>query len=240
MDSRPLNAGWLQSESASESQPEALAKQKLATNEEALQDLDKKLRSKKTKLTGHNLTRHRAVQAFLRYQETKKEGETRDSMSLSVARCFRKDVHFARMIVSWERQWIAHRKIERQVGVLCKDTVLAKRRGCSATCSGVAGKAKEPDITGYGLAKVIGRYLSSSRAASTLGQSFGTGENRIRARTARNWLNKMGFISAEVRKGAFVDGHERKDVVDYRDNIFPPAWKDYERRMVVFSGEAAS
>jgi len=48
-------------------------------------------------------------------------------------------------------------------------------------------------------------------------------------------LNKMGFINGEVRKGVFVDGHERKDVVDYRSNVFLLAWKDYERRMVVFS-----
>jgi hypothetical protein len=59
----------------SESQPETLAKQKLTPNEEALQDLDKKLRSKKTKLTGHNLTRYLAVQAFLRYQKKKRKGK---------------------------------------------------------------------------------------------------------------------------------------------------------------------
>jgi len=73
---------------------------------------------KKTKLTGYNLTRHRAVQAFFRYRETKKEGETRESMSLSIARCFGKGVYFARMIVTWEREWIAHR--ERQVGCFAK------------------------------------------------------------------------------------------------------------------------
>ena len=60
------------------------------------------------------------------------------------------------------------------------------------------------------------------------------GGNHIRA---RNWLNKMGIINAEVKKGVFVDVHERKDVVDYRDNIFLPAWQNYERRMVVFSGD---
>jgi len=56
MDSRPLDAGWLQK--APTSQAPSPVKQKLAPNEEVLQDLDKKLRSKKTKLTGHNLTRH--------------------------------------------------------------------------------------------------------------------------------------------------------------------------------------
>jgi len=75
-------------------------------------------------------------------------------------------------------------------------------------------------------------FLTSSKHTW---RTFGAGGNRIRARTARNWLNKMGFINGEVRKGVFVDGHERKDVVDYRSNVFLLAWKDYERRMVVFS-----
>ena len=59
----------------------------------------------------HNLTRHLGVQAFFCYQETK-EGEARKSMALSVARCFRKSVYFARKVVAWEGQWIEHRKIE--------------------------------------------------------------------------------------------------------------------------------
>jgi hypothetical protein len=54
---------------------QALAKQKFTPNEEALYNLDKKLRSKKTKLTGYNFTHRHVVQSFLRYQETKKEGK---------------------------------------------------------------------------------------------------------------------------------------------------------------------
>jgi hypothetical protein len=39
----------------------------------------------------------------------------------------------------------------------------------------MAGRSKEKDITGYGLAKVIGQYLSSTRAADILNESFGKG-----------------------------------------------------------------
>lgn len=38
----------------------------------------------------------------------------------------------------------------------------------------------------------------------------------IRSRTARTWLNKLGFEYKEVRKGVFVNGHERPDVVQDR------------------------
>jgi len=38
----------------------------------------------------------------------------------------------------------------------------------------------------------------------------------IRARTARRWLAKLGFHWTEVKKGVYVDGHERVDVVEER------------------------
>lgn len=38
----------------------------------------------------------------------------------------------------------------------------------------------------------------------------------IRARTARRWLRRLGYRWQEVRKGVFIDGHERPDVVEYR------------------------
>ncbi|RPA95559.1 hypothetical protein L873DRAFT_1845881 [Choiromyces venosus 120613-1] len=36
----------------------------------------------------------------------------------------------------------------------------------------------------------------------------------IRARTARRWLARLGFHWTEVRKGVYIDGHERPDVVE--------------------------
>ena len=33
--------------------------------------------------------------------------------------------------------------------------------------------------------------------------------------TARQWMHKMGFEVLIAKKGSFVDGHERDDVVEY-------------------------
>lgn len=33
---------------------------------------------------------------------------------------------------------------------------------------------------------------------------------------ARRWLQKLGYDVTEVKKGVYVDGHERPDVVEYR------------------------
>lgn len=80
----------------------------------ALKNIDKKLQSKKIYLKGQNLTRHQAVLAFLRTEESKKLGDTREEMSYMVARCFGKGIYFARKLVSWEITWKKTRDIEEE------------------------------------------------------------------------------------------------------------------------------
>jgi hypothetical protein len=40
--------------------------------------------------------------------------------------------------------------------------------------------------------------------------------------TARRWMKRMGMRWAKTPKGQYVDGHERPDVVDYRQNTYIP------------------
>lgn len=42
------------------------------------------------------------------------------------------------------------------------------------------------------------------------------GGQRITEQCARRWLIKLGYRITEVRKGIYVDGHEREDVIKYR------------------------
>ena len=35
-------------------------------------------------------------------------------------------------------------------------------------------------------------------------------------RTAAKWLNQLGFHPYSLKKGVYIDGHEREDVIDYR------------------------
>ena len=41
-------------------------------------------------------------------------------------------------------------------------------------------------------------------------------EGSVCERTAARWLNKLGFRICHVRKGVYVDGHEREDVIAAR------------------------
>lgn len=42
----------------------------------------------------------------------------------------------------------------------------------------------------------------------------------ISVRTACRWMHKLGFHFQWYQKGVYVDGHERPDVVEYRQKFF--------------------
>ena len=61
---------------------------------------------------------HEAVLQFLRIQLNRREGETRESLSQIVARCFNRSGYFPQRIIRWEIEWT-------QTG-----TISESRRGC--------------------------------------------------------------------------------------------------------------
>jgi hypothetical protein len=50
--------------------------------------------------------------------------------------------------------------------------------------------------------------------------------------TARCWLVKLGWRRTRLKKGVYMDGHERSDVVKYQNETFLPLMAEYERQMV--------
>jgi hypothetical protein len=59
----------------------------------------------------------------------------------------------------------------------------------------------------------------------------------ISKRTVRRYLNALGYRFHTAKKGQYADGHEREDVVYYRDHTFLPQWKALEARMENWSKE---
>ncbi|KAJ7089009.1 hypothetical protein C8R44DRAFT_598557, partial [Mycena epipterygia] len=49
-------------------------------------------------------------------------------------------------------------------------------------------------------------------------------DKTISESTAVRWLKKMGFSLCRVQKGVYVDGHERKDVVESREKLIEHVW----------------
>jgi hypothetical protein len=56
----------------------------------------------------------------------------------------------------------------------------------------------------------------------------------LHSSTARRYLKKQGFRWKDLTKGLYQDGHERQDVVDYRENKFLPLMAELKPKMVEF------
>jgi len=59
-----------------------------------------------------------------------------------------------------------------------------------------------------------------------------TVRDRLLEHTAQQWLLSLGWRCTRVKKGVYMDGHERPDVVEYRNSKFLPLMVSYERCMV--------
>jgi hypothetical protein len=110
------------------------------------------------------------------------------------------------------------------------------------------------EITAFSLAKAVGEYLDSRRAVAAINESFQdaavhssasnssflpNSSRRIRARTARRWLKKMCFTYKDAKKDVYFDGHEREDVVKYRNEVFLKTWQESSRRFVIFKEDGS-
>ena len=78
------------------------------------------------------------------------------------------------------------------------------------------------DIT----AEKVVEYLARPEIKEKHGISKG-----ISIRTARRYLNALGFRFSHPKKGQYADGHERVDVVYYRNAVFLPRWEKVSVRM---------
>jgi transposase len=57
-------------------------------------------------------------------------------------------------------------------------------------------------------------------------------EKKICIKTAQRYLNALGYRYRTPLKGQYADGHEREDVVYYRDQVFLPQWRRISDRML--------
>jgi len=79
-----------------------------------------------------------------------------------------------------------------------------------------------------GICEAVKVYLQSQRAYDVMKIDVllhkDSSKTEISERTAQRWFLKLGWVYGRNKKG-YCDGHERKDVVEYRDSIFCPRMK---------------
>jgi hypothetical protein len=64
-------------------------------------------------------------------------------------------------------------------------------------------------------------------------------KGRLLECTVRRWLLALGWRCMRVKKGIYMDGHKRPDVIKYRDDVFLSLMASYERCMVQWKPEGA-
>jgi hypothetical protein len=84
--------------------------------------------------------------------------------------------------------------------------------------------------------KVTPRALQNHINSSLFPELEITPKTPLTIRTAQRWLIKLGWTHTIVKKGVYMDGHERLDVVHYRNEEFLPAMLKFEERMVHYEG----
>jgi hypothetical protein len=87
---------------------------------------------------------------------------------------------------------------------------------------------------GYVRAQDVVDYVALPEIQEKLGGPGG--RTKISLRTGQRWLKKLDWRYGKKKKGMYIDGHEREDVIKYREE-FTQRWKEYEKRMVTYNND---
>ncbi|PUU82631.1 hypothetical protein B9Z19DRAFT_1061657 [Tuber borchii] len=190
----------------------------------AVQSL-KRLLESKSKPIGQDYTCYLAVLHFV-YLQRKRPGVSPKELSLAAANAFNRGRWVANQIVTWERMWISERRIpEGMQGKKNKIVSWLNGEGVELAVREYMPAAGE-GISALGLAKAITAYIEVTEAEKDLVNALeddigvvereprSKGKKGIGARTGRRWLKKIGLKYREAKKGVYIDGHERTDVVE--------------------------
>ncbi len=85
------------------------------------------------------------------------------------------------------------------------------------------------------MAKDIVDIVSTPRLQGLFSRA-GITKPSISERTAHHWLTRLEWQYGLPQKGMYVDGHEREDVVKYRQ-AFIERWKQYEKRFHLWDND---
>ena len=90
----------------------------------------------------------------------------------------------------------------------------------------------------------IGKYVRAQNIVDYMGredvkQAYDL-KKGVSLATAKRWMHYLGYQWSKTPTGQYVDGHEREDVVTYRQQVFIPTWEKLQARMRTWEGEMAT
>ena len=148
--------------------------------------------------------------------------------SILAAKALGRGVKHARNLRKWINNYLHSEKLPLHRYGTYRSSILEDedfRRGIKLHLTEIA---KE----GYIRAQDIVDYVATPEVQ----QQLGTRAHGIHIRTAQRWLHKMSWRYQQKKKGMYIDGHEREDVVEYRKG-FVERWKEYEKRFIIYDND---
>lgn len=202
------------------------------------------LKSKRCPVVGQDKERHEMVRDFMR-MKLKNWDLSRKEVSHVVALGRGKSGFVERSLLQWVRSWQQSGVIEKgrkgrhsKVVSWLDDEKVAMRvrewirmKGEEVTSQTLAAAfadvLKEVEEEEEVENLIVETFEEVQREEMEMREKSVTTQVSIQARTAREWLNRLGYRWKNVSKGVYIDGHERQDVVEYR-KWFVKEWFDMQ------------
>jgi hypothetical protein len=223
---------------------------------DALLAIKKLIRSKKTIFaggpTGLQAYRARAIESHLTMMVKRKRGSGEAALRAAESHGF-SEVNGSRDLARWTREWVEKRELpvsqrgchSKVYSLLEEPGVKAELRAYVRSNKWAMDPGKLAEFTkGQMIPKVAKEYakeLAENEMPRGL-QKYVQIELFPRVQlqckrgislvTARRWLRSEGFRFISFKKEVYFDGHERADVVAYRQNVFLPEMEKHWHRLV--------
>jgi hypothetical protein len=152
--------------------------------------------------------------------------------SVLAAKAAGRSAKFARNIREWLHTYLCHQKLPMHRYGRYHSSILEDEDFQESIQLGLLEKAKD----GFICAQDVVDLVSSPELQEKLGTKHGAKKTTISLRTAQHWLKKLDWHYGTAKRGMYIDGHEREDVVKYRDE-FIKRWQEYVKRMVLYDND---
>lgn len=225
---------------------------------EALIAIEKLVRSKRNVFAGGSnglqACRARAIQSCLGMVANNNRGLIDASKRAAESQGFAENWG-GRMVRSWVQAWVESRKLPaskkgrhvKSFSLLCDPAISAELRSYVRSNKWSMDPSKLAEfsqnkmvpeaaekyvrhIVNVEMPQGLKRYLEVE-LFPRIHLKVGRG---ITIRTARRWLHREGFRYTEHKKSLYYDGHERPDVIKYRQEVFLPAMAEYRKYLVEY------
>jgi hypothetical protein len=184
--------------------------------------------NRQSKMTKYDFIRYTSL---MRYFSLIKLGKRAMQSSLEVADLFPNKTgnYTARKIRKWAEFFVQNQALPgHSQGKHIKTKSLIYDEDVASKCRQFLKKQMNDAITGQSFAYWVNNNL---HIEANLPRPV-----EITNRTAMRWLHSLGMSYMKYTKGLYIDGHERPDVVSYRD-AFLEWMSNYEKFLFKYEGE---